>query len=108
MLVPDAADVDEGVARLLTFGEDHDVELAGGALCLGELSLGSIHGQAGDLVRSVVREEFTEEALAQFGVDRLAGGQGGEFLARAAADLVHGVAGLGGDGEAEAADVGVA
>ena len=74
MLVPDAADVDKRVARLLTFGEDHDVELAGGALCLGELSLGTIHGLSGDLVRSVVREEFAEEAFAQLGVDRLAGG----------------------------------
>ena len=38
----------------------------------------------------------------------MAGGQGGEFFARAPSYLVHGVAGFGGDGESEAADIGVA
>ena len=56
----------------------------------------------------MVGEEFAEEALAQLGVDGLTGGQGREFFPGARADLVDGFAGLFGDGQAEAADVGVA
>ena len=108
VLIPDAAHEDERVARLLALGEDHDVEFAGGALGLGELSLGTVHGLTGNLVRRMVHQEFTEEALTEFGVNRLSSRQGREFFAGAAADLVDGVAGFGGNGQAETSDVGVA
>ena len=108
MLVPDAADEDERVARFLALGEHHDVELAGRALGLGKLPQGAIQGLSGSLIRRMVGQEFAEEAFAQLDADGLARGQRGEFFARAHGDLVHGLAGFGGDRQAETTDVRVA
>ena len=55
MLVPDATHEHEGVARLLAFGEDHDVHLAGARLDVGMVAHGPVQRGPGFPVRTMIR-----------------------------------------------------